>query len=58
MARARRRQQTLSRHLHRAEDSLPRFRHAPVVATRQDTPAKPQLLLPSEIESRLPAQAV
>jgi hypothetical protein len=27
-------QQTLSRHLHRAEDSQPRFRHAPFVASQ------------------------
>src|SRR5258708_25184950 len=53
-----RKQQTPSRHLHRAEDSQPRFRHAPVGAATQRSDATPQLLLPSGIGSRFPAQAV
>src|SRR5260370_8237432 len=53
-----RKQQTPSRHLHRAEDSQPRFRHAPVAAANQCSVATPQLLSPSGIGSRFPTQAV
>ena len=45
-------------HLHRAEDSQPRFRHAPVVAADQCSVAIPQLLSPSGIGSQFPTQAV
>jgi hypothetical protein len=48
-----RNQQTLSRHLHRAEDSRPRFRHAPVAAASQVKALSQHLNFPRQAGSAL-----